>query len=386
MPTPNALPEQAIARFRAGLLKCGCGPDQAFGICVSGGADSLALLLLAKAASLKIKAVTVDHRLRAESATEAAHVAAICAQLGVAHEIVGLNPSQMPVRPELVEGLPSSSTLEKKREDFDKLSPNGGEGKGDKPLVTSRHGNLSDWARTARYAALRDWAARAHVDVLMTAHHADDQLETMLMRLNRGSGVAGLAGVRARQADLCRPLLGWCKRELVELVDACGLCAVNDPTNHDEAYDRARLRKHLAKVDWLDPQAAALSAAALADANDALDWVVQGLLDEHLSHLSRHPGGGRGRLDVKNKPEAAPASAGATETLIFTCPPLPRELLRRVVNTCILKLNPSAKPRGDALDRLVATLQHGGIATLAGVKCSGGTHWHFTLAAPRRTK
>ncbi len=316
MPTPNALPEQAIARFRADLLKCGCRPDQAFGICVSGGADSLALLLLAKAASLKIKAVTVDHRLRAESATEAAHVAAICAQLRVAHETIA--------------------------------------------LVSRGHGNLSDWARTARYAALRDWAARSHIDVLMTAHHADDQLETMLMRLNRGSGVAGLAGVRARQADLCRPLLGWRKRELVELVNACGVCAVDDPTNYDEAYDRARLRKYLAKVDWLDPQAAALSAAALADANDALDWVVLRLLDEHLS--------------------------GDESRLTLTCPPIPRELLRRVVTACILKLNSAAKPRGDALDRLVATLQHGGIATLAGVKCSGGTHWRFTLAAPRRTK
>ncbi len=316
MPTPNAPPEQAIARFRADLLKCGCADDQTYGICVSGGADSLALLLLAKAASLKIKAATVDHRLRVQSATESQHVAAICAQLGVAHEIIALNSPE--------------------------------------------RGNLSDWARTARYAALRDWAAREHIDLLMTAHHADDQLETILMRLNRGSGVAGLAGVRARQADLCRPLLGWRKRELVELVDACGVCAVDDPTNYDEAYDRARLRKYLAKIDWLNPEAATISAAALADANDALDWVVQGLLDEHLSHEGT--------------------------TLILTCPPLPRELARRIVIACILKLNPAAKPRGDALDRLLATLQHGRIATLAGVKCSGGVRWRFTLAAPRRTK
>ncbi len=316
MPTPNAPPKQAIARFRAALLKCGCTDGQIYGICVSGGADSLALLLLAKADSLKIKAVTVDHGLRAQSAAEAAHVAEVCAQLGVAHEIIALgNPER---------------------------------------------GNLSDWARTARYAALRDWAARKHIDLLMTAHHADDQLETMLMRLNRGSGVTGLAGVRARQADLCRPLLGWRKRELVELVDACGLSAVDDPTNYDEAYDRARLRKHLAKVDWLNPEAATISAAALADANDALDWVVQGLLDEHLSHEGT--------------------------TLILTLPPIPRELVRRVVTACILKLNPVAKPRGDALDRLLATLLHGGIATLAGVKCSGGARWRFTLAAPRRTK
>jgi tRNA(Ile)-lysidine synthase len=316
VPTPNAPPEQAIARFRADLLKCGCADDQTYGICVSGGADSLALLLLAKAASLKIKAVTVDHRLRPASATEAQHVAAICTQLGVVHEIIAL-------------GSPE-------------------------------RGNLSDWARIARYAALRDWAVREHIDLLMTAHQADDQLETMLMRLNRGSGVAGLAGVRARQADLCRPLLGWRKAELVGVVNACEIAAVDDPTNYDEAYDRARLRKYLAKIDWLNPEAATISAAALADSNDALDWVVQGLLNEHLSNDGN--------------------------TLILTLPHIPRELMRRVVTACILTLNPTAKPRGDALDRLLATLQHGDVATLAGVKCSGGARWRFTLAAPRRTK
>jgi tRNA(Ile)-lysidine synthase len=314
--TPNAPPEQAVARFRADLLKCGATADQTFGICVSGGADSLALLLLTKAASLNIRAATVDHRLRPKSSTEAQHVAAICAQLGVAHEIIAL-------------GTPDS-------------------------------GNLSDWARSARYAALRDWAARERIDLLMTAHHADDQLETMLMRLNRGSGVAGLAGVRARHGDLCRPLLGWRKAELIAIVNDAGISAVDDPTNYDEAYDRARLRKHLAKINWLNPEAAAISAAALAEANDALDWVVRDLLDKYLS--------------------------GDDAKLILTLPAIPRELVRRVVTACILKVNPAAKLRGDALDRLLATLQHGKIATLADVKCSGGASWRFTRAAPRRTK
>jgi tRNA(Ile)-lysidine synthase len=316
VPTPNAPPEAAVARFRADLLKCGCEPSQRFGICVSGGADSLALLLLAKAASLTIKAVTVDHRLRAESADEARYVAAICTQLGVAHETIVL---------EIYNG-----------------------------------GNISDWARTARYAALRDWAAQESIDVLLTAHHADDQLETVLMRLNRGSGVAGLAGVRARQDDLCRPLLGWRKSELVEIVTVGGIESIDDPTNYDDAYDRARLRKHLAKADWLDSKAAAISAAALADANDALDWAVKRLLDQHLS--------------------------GGLNGYTLTLPAVPPELARRVITACIGKLNPSAKLRGDALDRLLATLQRGTTATLAGVKCSGGTDWHFTRAPPRRTK
>jgi tRNA(Ile)-lysidine synthase len=314
--TPNAPPDRAVARFYADLLKCGCAVDQTFGICVSGGADSLALLMLANAASLNIKAVTVNHRLRTESGAEAEHVATICAQFNIAHETIALG--------------------------------------------TRGSGNLSDWARRARYAALRDWAAHNGIDLLLTAHHADDQLETVLMRLNRGSGVAGLAGVRARHADLCRPLLGWRKVELVAIVNACGITAVDDPTNHDEAYDRARLRKHLARVDWLDPKAAAASAAALADAHDALDWVVQGLLDAHL-------------LDDQT-------------TLTLTLPPVPNELARRILMVCLLRLNPAAQPRGDALDRMLVTLQHGGTATLGSVKCSGGSSWRFTRAAPRRTK
>lgn len=316
MLTQNAPPEQAVARFHADLVKCGCRADQTYGVCVSGGGDSLALLLLAKAALLKIVAVTVDHGLRPESRAEAQYVAAICTQLGVAHEIIVLG----------------------RREG----------------------GNLSHWARMARYAALREWSERAGVDLLLTAHHADDQLETMLMRLNRGSGVAGLAAVRARQADLCRPLLGWRKSTLLALVEASGLVPVDDPTNYDERYDRARLRKHLGKINWLDPEAAAMSAAALADANDALDWMVQNLLDKYLS--------------------------SDRAALVLTLPPIPRELARRLIAACLLKLNPDAKLRGDALDRMLATLQHGGIATLAGVKCSGGATWCFTRAAPRLTK
>lgn len=317
MPTPNAPPDAAVARFRADLLRCGCDTtDRAYGICVSGGPDSLALLLLAKAASLRIKAATVDHGLRPESRAEADFVARICTQLGVAHDILPLGPAG--------------------------------------------RGNRSDWARTARYGALRDWAQREGLTALLTAHHADDQLETLLMRLNRGAGVAGLAGIRMRQADLCRPLLGWRKAELVEIVAVGGLAAVDDPTNRDDAYDRARIRKRLANADWLDPASAAISAAALAEANEALDWTTAMLLDTHLS------------------------ADGAA--LRIALPPVPRELARRILTACIVRLNPAANPRGAALDRLLSGLQAGKTATLAGVKCSGGACWRFKHAAPRRTK
>ena len=101
---------------------------------------------------------------------------------------------------------------------------------------------------------------------------------------------------------------------------ACGIAAIDDPTNYDEAYDRARLRKYLAKIDWLNPEAAAISAAALADANDALDWVVQGLLDEHQSNDET--------------------------TLILTLPPTPRDPVRRVAPAWGAQGQPRAIGRG----------------------------------------
>jgi tRNA(Ile)-lysidine synthase len=314
VPKPNAPPDAAIARFRSDLLTCGCVTGT-IGICVSGGPDSLALLLLAHASVPSIKAATVDHDLRDASKGEAAFVADLCAQLGIAHVTLRLSP------------------------------PEGG--------------NRSHWARTARYAALRKWKQQDAINMLMTAHHSDDQLETILMRLNRGSGVAGLAGVRARQADLCRPLLNWRKSELIELVAACGVQAIDDPTNYDDDYDRARLRKHLASADWLNPLAASVSAAALAEANDALDWAAARLLSEH------------GTVD-----ETA---------IILMLPQLPRELVRRVTLACLTRINLNANPRGAALDRLIAQLHDAKTVTLAGVKCSGGECWRFTRAAPRRT-
>ena len=97
------------------------------------------------------------------------------------------------------------------------------------------------------------------------------------MRLNRGAGVAGLAGIRARQHRLARPLLTWRKAELEALVAEAGLSAVDDPSNRDARYDRARIRAALADADWLDPVAATRSAAALGSAEVALDWTAQQL-------------------------------------------------------------------------------------------------------------
>jgi tRNA(Ile)-lysidine synthase len=257
----------------------------------------------------------VDHGFRPESKAEARFVADLCDQIGVRHEILTLD--------------------------------------------APREGNVSDWARTERYKRLRAWAKTRGIEALATAHHADDQLETLLMRLNRGSGVGGLAGVRERNHGLIRPLLGWRKAELEAVVAECGIVAVDDPTNRDDRYDRARMRKALRGVEWLDPIAVSRSAAALAEADDALAWSAQALFDEY-------------------------AMGDATE-LSFAAPQLPRELGRRIALHCLRAVNPEADPRGAALDRLLTALQNNGVMTISGVKCCGGRVWQFSPEPPRRT-
>jgi tRNA(Ile)-lysidine synthase len=234
--------------------------------------------------------------------------------------------------------------------------------------VVERAGEgLQSAARAARYAALGGWMEEEGIGLLLTAHHADDQAETLLMRLNRGSGVAGLAGVRAvggvpgtdGRLSLCRPLLGWRRAELAEIVRAAGIEAAQDPSNSDEAFDRARLRRQLGEAPWLHPAALARSAALLAEAEAALDWVADPLF-------------------------AARAETQG-ERVVLRPHGLPSELLRRLVLRCLGGVAPGAKPRGEPLAAFVAKLQAGGTATLCGVKGQGGETWRFEPAPPRRS-
>ncbi len=226
------------------------GASAMLGLAVSGGPDSLALLLLANAALPgEIAVASVDHGLRPEAAGEVALVEGICADLDIPFT---------PLR------------------------------------IMVRGGNLQARARQARYAALADWVRAEQLGALATAHHADDQAETLLMRLVRGSGLSGLSGVRAAsmfEADdgadpftLLRPLLGWRKAELEALVAASGLAAVRDPSNLQRQFDRVRVRDHLAAHDWLDPQAIATSAGHLAEAWRAIEWYAGIDWDEMVHH------------------------------------------------------------------------------------------------------
>src|SRR3954447_2538752 len=157
---------------------------------VSGGADSLALLILARAAGLEATAVHVDHGLRPGSAAEASVVADAAERLGA-----GFRAATARIEP----------------------GP-----------------NLEERARSARYAQLPD-------DVL-TGHTADDQAETVLLNLLRGAGLDGLCGMRR---DGRRPLLGLRRAETAALCAATGFEPVQDPTNPDPRFRRNRVRHEL---------------------------------------------------------------------------------------------------------------------------------------------
>jgi tRNA(Ile)-lysidine synthase len=221
--------ERLIARAFDGAT---LAPDAHLALAVSGGPDSMAMLALAAATfPARVIAATFDHRLRDGSATEAQMVATACAALGVPHRVL--------VSPEAIAGS-----------------------------------SIQARAREARYAGLTDWASSAGAVALLTAHHADDQAETLLMRLNRASGIAGLAAIRAWRFDgdvaVLRPLLGWRRTELRATVAASELPFVDDPSNDDLRHDRTRIRALLAANPALDPVALATSATHLGEAEEVL--------------------------------------------------------------------------------------------------------------------
>lgn len=313
-----------IERFRADLARlCDVDHDRVL-VAVSGGADSLALLLLGHAVlGNRCLAATVDHGTRPETAAEARFVGDLCVARGIAHRTLKLDP-----------------------------------------LAAALPGNPSARLRQLRYGQLKSAMRDMGVDWIATAHHADDQRETLVMRLNRGAGVAGLAGIRERQDRIIRPLLGWRRHELDAIVATAGLTPVVDPSNTDDRYDRARLRKALAGVDWLDPVRVARSAKAFGDADEALAWTARMLTSAHCDF-----------------PETGVATLRPE--------PLPFELRRRLVEQCLSYLRPIARLRGGEVAAVVDLLNEGREAMLADVRCVVerapiGTVWRLSVTPPRR--
>ena len=314
-----------VARFRHDVEALARGIPERLGLAVSGGPDSLALLLLGAAAYPgRVAAVTIDHKLRSESAAEALHVEHICDRLGCPHAIL---------------------TVE----------------------VPDGRAGLQAEAREARYAALAGWAGAEGITHLATAHHADDQAETLLMRLQRGSGLAGLAGIRPvrRAGDLLilRPLLCWTKADLVHIVGQSGIEPADDPSNHDSRFDRAAMRAFLRDHPRFEPRRLARTAAALGEAEEALAWAAGQLAEDRITAQ-----GGEWRLDPTGLPRA-----------------FRRRLLARAIAE--IRAEHGLEPPwtgGEDVDGLLTTLEAGDAGTLAGIMGRGGPLWHLRPAPPRR--
>ncbi len=210
-------------------------PEGPIGVAVSGGGDSLALLMLMQAAAGRpVAAVTVDHGLRPGSAGEAATVAALCAARGIPHSIL-------------------------RWDGWD------------------RRGNLQARARQARRELIAGWARVRGIGAVALGHTLDDQAETVLMRLARGSGVDGLSGMRPAVAAegliWLRPLLGVRRAELRHWLEAQDLAWAEDPSNADARFDRVRARAALPALAalGLGPARLAATAKAMARARAALE-------------------------------------------------------------------------------------------------------------------
>lgn len=294
----GALDAAVFARLMARFQPFEPAPVIAVG--VSGGADSLALALLAdswaKARGGRIHALTVDHGLRPESAGEARRVGAWLAAHGIAHEPLAWE--------------------------------------GDKPAT-----GIQAAARQARLRLLGDWCRAKGVLHLLLAHHRGDQAETLAIRREDRSGPDGLAGMAAETTTgwgrLLRPFLGQPKSALTATLAAAGQDWIEDPSNRDERHARVRHRRGIAE---------AASEAVLASETRAYG-LARGERDQRVADaLALHV-----RLHA--------AGWACLDTRLAE---LPADLARSALARVIVAVgNLRYPPRGERLDRLLGHLKTG---------------------------
>src|SRR6266481_7637193 len=262
-------------------------------LAVSGGPDSIALMWLAArwrralARGPRLIAVTVDHGLRPEAAAEAREVRRLARSLDLPHRTLRWTG------PKPKTGLPAA-------------------------------------ARTARYRLLAQAARNSGATHILTAHTRDDQAETLLMRLLRGSGIAGLAAM-ARQSErdgvlLARPFLHVSKSQLIATLKKAKLGFADDPTNRDPSFTRPRLRTLMPVLaaEGGDTRNLARLASRLARANQAVEVLVDGA-ERYLALRDREasrpePGAGAKAFKAKTS-DAKTFDAKTFDAKIFDAAP-----------------------------------------------------------------
>lgn len=286
-------------------------------VAVSGGSDSMALALLAAHWAARrggvITAITVDHGLRPAAAAEARQVGRWLRARGVAHRILRWRP------------------------------PAG-----------ALSGGLQAAARAARYGLLADWCCRHGVLHLALAHQQEDQAETLLLRMARGSGLDGLAAMapvtERAGVRLIRPLLPIARARLRATLEGARQPWIDDPSNDDPAHARIRMRRLLPVLaaEGLDVARLSATAAHLGRARAAIDDAVAVVLAAAAALLPA----GYVRLDVDVLKDA------------------PAEVSLRALARCLMVVGGQTYvPRLDRLERLHARLRSGGLrggATLGG--------------------
>ncbi len=319
------------------LFACAEAPRVAL-VAVSGGPDSMALLHLAAGwrdrGGPHIHAATVDHDLRPGSRAEAEAVGQWAGALKIPHSILTWT--------------------------------------GDRPKA-----RVQELARAARYRLLGDLAEKIGAEVLLTGHHADDQAETILFRLLRGSGVAGLAAMAPVShrggLRLVRPLLGLSKADLIAHCEALGQAFFQDPSNRDPRYARTHLKKVMA------------------------DLAAEGLGRDELLRLGRRAARADEALRAYMEALRAKIAPLAGEDS-FECPAgslqsVPMEGLLRILEAEVARIGDAA-PRLDRLERLTAGVAaalsegEGFRASLAGALVSVTPSGRLLVvkAPPRRPK
>lgn len=293
-------------------------------VAVSGGSDLLALmhLLVAFARAKKLApplVLTVDHGLRPGSANDAKTVAAWAKQAGLKTTVLSWH--------------------------------------GSKPKA-----GIEAAAREARYDLMGAWLTKKKISALFVGHTQDDQAETFLLRLARGSGLDGLAAMQVRapwpvpafaQLAVARPLLSFSRQELRDYLTGLGQPWLDDPMNDDPGFDRVKIRKARAALAGAGLSSARIAAAAahLARAREALEVVTAAVLERAM-----------GRMDDGVLLESAVLAAA------------PREVGLRALAAVLMAVGGQAyRPRFESLERLYDRIVRGGFgggATLHGCHVS----------------